>query len=110
MELSERSMPFKILTSSGRYVVEELEAGVSSVRGSRGAIEDAGLTRNHFSVYHCWDVASNGGRCCVPGHCSEPFAGPSGPRCQLYRSHRQISESDHQLGYRIHYRLCWGRV
>ena len=35
-------MPFKILTYSGRYGVEELEAGASSVRGSRGGMENVG--------------------------------------------------------------------
>ena len=38
-------MLFKILTYSGRYVAEALEAGVSSVRGFRGRMESMGMTK-----------------------------------------------------------------
>ena len=69
-------MLFKILTYSGRYVAEALEAGASSVRGSRNRMENARMTNYFLSVhYHC-HPASISDHCFVPGHRAKCLAGP----------------------------------
>jgi hypothetical protein len=50
MVLSGLSMLFKILTYSGRYAAEELEAGASLVRGSRGRMENDKLSVQYPSL------------------------------------------------------------
>jgi hypothetical protein len=106
MVLSGLSMLFKILTYSGRYAAEELEAGASLVRGSRGRMETVGMTDCPFSIHHCCYFASNSNRRLVPGHRAKCLAGPSDPWSQLYCTRWEVPESDYQLRYRIHRRVC----
>ena len=99
-------MLFKIPTYSGRYVVEELEAGASLVRGSRGSMENVGMTNYPFSIHHCCHSAPNSNRCFGPGRRTECLAGPSHPWSQLYSTRWEAPESDCQLRCFILRRVC----
>ena len=94
MAFSGRSMLFKILTYSGRYVAEELEAGVSLVRGSRGRMENVGMTNYPFSIHHRRHSAPNSNRRFGPEYRSKCLGGPSHPWSQLYSTRWKAPESD----------------
>ena len=88
-------MPFKTLTSFGRYVVVELEAGELLVRGSHGRVETAEIWSYRFSIYHCCNTSSNGSERFVPGHRPKRDAGPPYPWSQLYSARWEVPESDY---------------
>jgi hypothetical protein len=106
MVLSGRSMPFKILTYSGRYVEEELEVGASLVRDSRGRMGNMGKTDNPFSIHHCCHSAPNSNRCFGPGYRAKRLAGPSDPWSRLYSTRWETPESYCQLRYYVLRRVC----